>query len=164
MKFLRSCWITPILKNKSTVKRHAALEIRIPHCPNYKVGWTQLFEKWNMAVVMLFQQGGVSEEVLQQTMFFQGLIVYLREGHMAHDPWNASIKENRLASTQSLPFVFCAIVVGSRILGYLNRNYVGSVEVCARVWQVWIQSIMHSGEFSRACLFLFFFKGDFLKR
>jgi len=39
-----------------------------------------------MAVVMLFQQGGVSEEVLQQTMFFQGLIVYLREGHMAHDP------------------------------------------------------------------------------
>lgn len=153
MKFLKSCWITPILKNKSTIKRHAALEIRTPHCPNYKVGWMQLFEKWNTAVVMLFQQGGVSEEVLQQTMFFQGLIVYLREGHMAHDPWNASIKENRLAGTQSLPFVFCAIVVDLRILGYLNRNDVGSVEVCARVWQVWIKSIAFLGEFSRAWFF-----------
>lgn len=162
MKFLKSCWITPILKNKSTIKRHTALEIRIPHCPNYKVGWMQLFEKWNTAVVMLFQQGGVSEEVLQQTMFFQGLIVYLREGHMAHDPWNASIKENRLASTQSLPFVFCAIVVDSRILGYLNRNDVGSVEVCTRVWQVWIKSFMFLWEFSRT--WFFFFLGDFLKR
>lgn len=156
MKFLKSCWITPILKNKSTIKRHAVLEIRIPHCPNYKVGWMQLFEKWNTAVVMLFQQGGVSEEVLQQTMFFQGLIVYLREGHMAHDPWNASIKENRLAGTQSPPFVFCAIVVDSRILGYLNRNDVGSVEVCARVWQVWIKSVVFLWEFSRT-RFLYFF-------
>lgn len=35
---------------------------------------------------MLFQQGGVAEGVLQQTMFSQGLIVDLRQGHMARDP------------------------------------------------------------------------------